>query len=63
MNRSPSGPYVPFVLTHNVSTCCFGTRSPQEVRENLGVVDPPYLDPPRVRRLRELFGRIQLQVR
>jgi aryl-alcohol dehydrogenase-like predicted oxidoreductase len=52
-----------FVLTHKVNTCCVGMRTPERVRENLCAVDPPYLDPPRVERLRELFGRIQGQVR
>jgi aryl-alcohol dehydrogenase-like predicted oxidoreductase len=50
-----------FVLAHDVSTCCVGTRSPQRLAENLRAVDPPYLDPERLGRLRELFGRIQRQ--
>ncbi|OGV64664.1 MAG: hypothetical protein A3K19_30030 [Lentisphaerae bacterium RIFOXYB12_FULL_65_16] len=52
-----------FVLTHNVSTCCVGARTPERIRENLRVVDPPYLDTPRLQKLRELFGGIQSQVR
>lgn len=52
-----------FVLAQDVSTCCFGTRTPERVAENLKAEDPPYLDPGRLARLRELFGRIQGQVR
>jgi len=52
-----------YVLAHEVSTCCVGMRSPQRLEENLRAVDPPYLDPARLTRLRELFGRIQWQVR
>ncbi len=52
-----------YVLAHEVSVCCAGTRSPERLRENLRAVDPPYLDPARLARLRELFGRIQAQVR
>ena len=52
-----------FVLTQDVSTCCVGTRSPERFRENLQVVDPPYLDTERVEKLRELFGRNQAQIR
>ena len=52
-----------YVLAHPVSTCCVGTRSPQRLRENLRAVDPPYLDEARLRRLRQIFGRIRTQVR
>jgi aryl-alcohol dehydrogenase-like predicted oxidoreductase len=52
-----------YVLTHDVSTCCVGMRSPQRLQENLRAVDPPYLDPATLSRLRELFGKIQSQVR
>jgi aryl-alcohol dehydrogenase-like predicted oxidoreductase len=52
-----------YVLTHEVSTCCVGMQSPQRLQENLRAVEPPYLDPIRLARLRELFGRIQRQVR
>lgn len=51
-----------FVLANDVSTCCAGTRSPERLQENLRAVDPPYLDPARLSRLRELFGGIQRQV-
>lgn len=52
-----------FVLAHDVSSCCVGARSPERFRENLLAIDPPYLDPQRLERLRELFGRIRGQVR
>jgi L-galactose dehydrogenase len=52
-----------FVLTHGVSSCCVGARTAERFRENLRAVDPPYLDAPRMKRLRELFGRVQGQVR
>ncbi len=52
-----------YVLAHDVSTCCVGMQSPQRLQENLRAVDPPYLDPATLARLRELFGRIQMQVR
>ena len=52
-----------YVLSNDVSTCCVGMRSPARVQSNLSVVDPPYLDPARKTRLRELFGRITCQVR
>jgi aryl-alcohol dehydrogenase-like predicted oxidoreductase len=51
-----------YVLCHDVSTCCVGMRSPERLAGNLRVLDPPYLDPGRLSRLRELFGRIQRQV-
>lgn len=52
-----------YVLSHDVSVCCVGMRSLERLRENLQVVDPPYLDPERKARLQELFGRIRTQVR
>lgn len=52
-----------YVLAHKVSTCCVGVRSEERLQENLRAVDPPYLDAARMARLRELFGRIQWQVR
>lgn len=52
-----------FVLSQNVGSCCVGTRTPERLHENLQALDPPYLDQPRLKRLRELFGRIQGQVR
>ena len=52
-----------YVLSNDVSTCCAGTRSRERLAENLQAVDPPYLDEARLGRLRELFGRIQWQVR
>jgi L-galactose dehydrogenase len=52
-----------YVLAHDVSTCCVGMRSPERLRENLRAVDPPYLSRTRLARLRELFGRIDWQVR
>ena len=41
----------------------WGCSTPQRLQENLRAVDPPYLDPATLARLRELFGRIQQQVR
>jgi aryl-alcohol dehydrogenase-like predicted oxidoreductase len=52
-----------YVLCHDVGTCCVGVRSEERLRENLRAVDPPYLDPERLSRLRELFGRVEWQVR
>jgi aryl-alcohol dehydrogenase-like predicted oxidoreductase len=52
-----------YVLTHDVSTCCAGVRSPERLQENLRAVDPPYLDAAKVARLQQLFGRIHSQVR
>lgn len=52
-----------YVLSHEVSTCCVGVRSPQRLEENLRAAQPPYLDAARLLRLRELFGSIQWQVR
>ncbi len=52
-----------YVLTQDISTCCNGVRSKERLAQNLSVVDPPYLDAARLGRLRELFGRIQWQVR
>jgi len=51
-----------FVLAHNVSTCCVGTRSVERLAQNLRAVDPPYLDEGRLARLRQLFDCIQKQV-
>jgi len=50
-----------YVLSHEISTCCVGTRSPERLQANLRALDPPYLDEQRLRRLRELFGRIRWQ--
>ena len=52
-----------YVLVHQVSSCCVGTRTPERFRENLRAVAPPYLDAARLERLRALFGRIRAQVR
>ena len=52
-----------YVLANDVSTCCVGTRSRERLAQNLKAIDPPYLDGGRMGRLRELFGRIQRQVR
>ncbi|NCO37126.1 MAG: hypothetical protein COZ06_30105 [Armatimonadetes bacterium CG_4_10_14_3_um_filter_66_18] len=51
-----------YVLAHDVTTCCVGTRSPERLAQNLQAVDPPYLDQARLARLRELFGGIERQV-
>ncbi|MCE5237661.1 aldo/keto reductase [bacterium] len=52
-----------YVLSHDVSTCAVGMRSLERLQQNLGVVDPPYLDADRKARLQVLFGRIAHQVR
>jgi aryl-alcohol dehydrogenase-like predicted oxidoreductase len=51
-----------FVLRQDVSTCCVGMRTVERLNENLRAVDPPHLDPERLRRLQDLFGRIERQV-
>ena len=50
-----------YVLSHEVSTCCVGMRTPQRLQANLRALEPPYLDEARLQRLRELFGRIRRQ--
>jgi L-galactose dehydrogenase len=52
-----------YVLSHDITTCCVGVRSIERLQENLKTIDPPYLDEGRLTRLRELFGRIEWQVR
>ncbi len=52
-----------FVLAQEIDSCCFGARTPGRVRQNLAAVDPPYLDPDRLARLRSLFGGIRWQMR
>lgn len=52
-----------FVLSHPVSTCCVGMRSPQRLQENLQALQPPYLNEMQLSHLRELFGSIIWQVR
>jgi aryl-alcohol dehydrogenase-like predicted oxidoreductase len=52
-----------YVLAHDVSTCCVGMASPDRLQANLRALERPCLDPDRMHRLRELFGRIQEQVR
>ena len=52
-----------YVLAHDISTCCAGTRSVERLQQNLNAVDPPYIDPARMQRAQELFGRIRNQVR
>jgi hypothetical protein len=37
--------------------------SPDRLQANLRALEKPYLDPDRMHRLRELFGRIREQVR
>ena len=50
-----------YVLSHDVSTCCVGMRTRERLEANLRALEPPYLDEGRLRRLRELFGRIRWQ--
>jgi aryl-alcohol dehydrogenase-like predicted oxidoreductase len=50
-----------YVLSHDVSTCCVGMRTPERLAANLRALEPPYLDEARLRRLRGLFGRIRWQ--
>lgn len=52
-----------YVLSHDVSTCCAGMSSIERVQANLRALERPYLDPERLARIRQLFGRIQAQVR
>ena len=54
---------VRYVLSHDITTFCVGVRSIERLQENLKTIDPPYLDEGRLTRLRELFGRIEWQVR
>jgi aryl-alcohol dehydrogenase-like predicted oxidoreductase len=51
-----------YVLAHEIGCCCVGVRAAEHLKENLRAVDPPYLDEARMRRLRELFGGIRVQV-
>jgi len=50
-----------YVLAHDVTTCCVGMRTTERLAANLRAVDPPYMDLERLRKLRELFGRIRWQ--
>jgi aryl-alcohol dehydrogenase-like predicted oxidoreductase len=52
-----------YVLAQDVSSCCVGTRTAERLAENLRAVEPPYLSEATLARLRELFGRIEEQVR
>jgi len=52
-----------YVLAQDIGTCCVGARSPERVRENLQALEPPYLDAARMGRVRDLFGRIRMQMR
>ncbi len=52
-----------FVLAQNVSTCCVGARHPDRIRQNIQASDPPYLTDTQLARLKELFSRIEWQVR
>jgi L-galactose dehydrogenase len=52
-----------YVLAHDVSTCCVGMASPERVQDNLRALEPPYLAPAQLQRLRHLFGGIREQVR
>ncbi len=52
-----------YVLAHDISTCCVGMASPDRVQANLAALERPYLDPDRMRRLQQLFGGIQEQIR
>ncbi|MCX5660883.1 MAG: aldo/keto reductase [Planctomycetota bacterium] len=52
-----------YVLGHDVGTCCVGVRTAARLQENLRAVDPPYLGPAQMSRLRELFSGISRQVR
>ena len=52
-----------FVLAQQISTCCVGMQSPERLRDNLRAVDPPYVYPERLQQIKDLFGRIQQQVR
>ncbi len=52
-----------YVLAHDVSSCCAGMSSVERVQANLRALERPYLDPERLARIRQLFGRIQAQVR
>ena len=52
-----------YVLAQEVDTCCVGMSRPGRLHENLRAVDPPYLTEDQLARLKELFGRIERQVR
>lgn len=52
-----------YVLAQPIGTCCVGMRSPQRLAENLHAIEQPYLDAPQMRRLQQLFDKIQQQVR
>jgi len=51
-----------YVLSHEVSACCVGARSPERMRENLRATEQPYLDAAKRQRLHDLFGGISKQI-
>jgi aryl-alcohol dehydrogenase-like predicted oxidoreductase len=52
-----------FVLSQDISTCCVGMRSIERVVQNLRALEQPSLNDDQQKKIRDLFGRIQLQVR
>ncbi len=52
-----------YVLSQKVSSVCFGARKPERVAGNLKAGSAPYLSEGQLRRIAELFGGIQMQVR
>ena len=52
-----------FVLAQRIDTCCVGVRSVERLEQNMRAVDPPYLDAERMRKLTQLFSRIESQER
>ncbi len=52
-----------YVLAHDVRTCCVGMATPGRVQDNLRALEPPYLAPAQLQRLRHLFGGIREQIR
>jgi aryl-alcohol dehydrogenase-like predicted oxidoreductase len=52
-----------YVLSQQISTCCVGVRKIEHLESNLRAVDPPYLDADRLKKIEQLFGSLQKQIR
>ena len=52
-----------FVLAQDISTCCVGMRSAERVASNTAIVDGQPLNDDLMEKIKQLFGKIQSQVR